>query len=107
MSQQLRDYESTQSKYKELHAQRMADCVLRRREQREAAEERLKVMDSLKLQKMRRALDVAEEQLELKQRRVTEGLEHWEQGLRRCRRHQRLEERKALMSHRWMGKLGV
>ena len=103
VSQQLRDYESTQSKYKELHAERMAEALQRRSARDAAAQERLGFMDELKLQKMRRAMEQAEEQLELKQQRASECLELWREGLRRCRRHQRMEERKVLASHRRPG----
>eukprot|EP00434_Breviolum_minutum_P016696 symbB.v1.2.014720.t1/scaffold1080.1/size139481/16 len=52
-------------------------------------------MDEFKLRKMRRALDIADEQLELKRERVTDGLQVWQDSVRRCRRHARNEERKA------------
>lgn len=95
VSQQLREYESTQSKYKELHQLRMAQALERKAARDAEAQERLAVMDEFKLRKMRRALDIADEQLELKRERVTDGLQVWQDSVRRCRRHARNEERKA------------
>lgn len=93
VSQQIRDYESTQSKYKELHQLRMAEALERKAAQ--DAQERLAVLDEVKLRKMRRALDIADEQLELKRDRVSDALKVWQASVRRCRRHAIAEERKA------------
>eukprot|EP00435_Cladocopium_sp_Y103_P041783 s2911_g11.t1 len=95
VSQQIRDYESTQSKYKELHQLRMAEALERKAARDAEAQERLAVLDEFKLRKMRRALDIADEQLELKRDRVTDGLQVWHASVRRCQRHARAEERKA------------
>ncbi|CAK8986015.1 unnamed protein product [Durusdinium trenchii] len=95
VSQQIRDYESTQSKYKELHQLRMAEALERKAARDAEVQERLAVLDEFKLRKMRRALDMADEQLELKRDRVTDGLEVWQQRVRRCRRHARNEEHRA------------
>jgi len=93
VSQQIRDYESTQSKYKELHQLRMAEALERKAAQ--DAQERLAVLDEVKLRKMRRALDIADEQLELKRDRVSDALKVWQASVHRCRRHAIAEERKA------------
>ncbi|CAE7365129.1 unnamed protein product, partial [Symbiodinium pilosum] len=96
VSQQLREYESSQSKYKELHKLRMSDALERKAARDAEVQERLAVMDEFKLRKIRHALDVADEQLERKRDKVSEGLEVWQTAVRRARRHQHMQERKAL-----------
>ncbi|CAE7703621.1 hypothetical protein AK812_SmicGene39115 [Symbiodinium microadriaticum] len=96
VSQQLSEYESSQSKYKELHKLRMSDALDRKAARDAENQERLAVMDEFKLRKIRHALDVADEQLERKRDKVSEGLEAWQSAVRRARRYQHVQERKAL-----------
>lgn len=96
VSQQLSEYESSQSKYKELHKLRRSDALDRKAARDAENQERLAVMDEFKLRKIRHALDVADEQLERKRDKVSEGLEAWQSAVRRARRYQHVQERKAL-----------
>mmetsp|Transcript_57271 Transcript_57271/g.133935 ORF Transcript_57271/g.133935 Transcript_57271/m.133935 type:complete len:622 (+) Transcript_57271:24-1889(+) len=96
VSQQLREYESSQSKYKELHKLRMYDALERKAARDAEVEERLAVMDEFKLRKMRHALDVADEQLERKRDKISESLEVWQTNVDRARHYQRVQEQKAL-----------
>ncbi|CAJ1327811.1 unnamed protein product, partial [Effrenium voratum] len=95
VSQQIRDYASTQSKYKELHQQRLQEAVERKAAREAEVQERLAVMDEFKLRRMRRALTVADEKLEQKRDRVTEGLEVWEAGVARSQLRAHAQERRA------------
>ncbi|CAJ1372574.1 unnamed protein product [Effrenium voratum] len=95
VSQQIRDYASTQSKYKELHQQRLQEAVERKAAREAEVQERLAVMDEFKLRRMRRALTVADEKLEQKRDRVTEGLEVWEAGVVRSQLRAHAQERRA------------
>eukprot|EP00439_Symbiodinium_sp_Y106_P055635 s3120_g7.t1 len=114
VSQQLSEYESSQSKYKEesqlsrqfgqtqhpklqeLHKLRRSDALDRKAARDAENQDRLAVMDEFKLRKIRHALDVADEQLERKRDKVSEGLEAWQSAVRRARRYQHVQDRKAL-----------